>query len=206
MHEPKHDEWEQLPAEIREILLAQQKKEQEIADMQAKLRAAQHDSAVSEDELNAMKVQLKRTVTAEPKEQPEAFAVGGESAESIQAMQMFNRSAVIGAAACIGYVVTHRRGWFLLGLIAAAVIYMQIERRRKQTRIPLLVQEDSLHCGSRAWQRSEITEIRRGLFGAVRIYAGEEKICAFYGDENNVERLLKYALKAGITVKGYDAS
>ncbi len=199
------DNWQQLPDEMKTFFLAQKKKEQELANMQAQLRAAQHDSGVTEDELNAMKVQLKQTMTRGQPQESDTFKVGGESAESIRTARFIAGRLWIPAAVIVFQIVRHGRGWFMIGAFIAAIVVLQIERRSRQTRIPLLVEEDVLRCGGRQWQRHEITQIKRGLFGIVRVYADGQQICKFYGDENNVARLLKYAVKRGITVKGYDA-
>ena len=201
MSELYPDEWEQLPPELKALLIAGQEKIKAQETMQARLRAAQNDPDISEEELNALKVKLGRQTVPE---QPDVFGVGGESAETARMWRQTRSIIPISLAAAVSYTVLHGGGAFLLVLVSVLVGVILANRSAMQHRATLLVDGDTLqYCGTvMDWQ--DITEIQLLAFGRVRIFTGDQRLCTFSRSEQNVDRLIQYARQRGVAVTGED--
>lgn len=199
MPELTPDELEQLPPELKAILIASQEKIRQEEEMQAQLRAAQKNPDISDDALNAMKVRLQHQTAPEL---PEVFSVGGESAETARIRQQSR--AIIPIAALITVRMAFRSIWILVLLILVLIGVMLTEQYILRHRETMLIDGDTLQYRGMRWKWQDITELRFLAFGRIRLYAEDQTVCTFSRSELHVDRLILDAKRHGITIAGED--
>lgn len=199
MPELTPDELEQLPPELKAILIASQEKIRQEEEMQAQLRAAQKNPDISDDALNAMKVRLQHQTAPEL---PEVFSVGGESAETARIRQQSR--AIIPIAVLITVRMAFRSIWILVLLILVLTGVMLTEQYILRHRETMLIDGDTLQYRGMRWKWQDITELRFLAFGRIRLYAEDQTVCTFSRSELHVDRLILDAKRHGITIAGED--